>query len=59
MIDSLYFSEEHELLRDQIRRFVAEEVLPFGDKWETGGMVSRETLRKMGALGFFGIRYPE
>jgi acyl-CoA dehydrogenase len=59
MTDSLYFSEEHELLRDQIRRFVAEEVLPCGDQWETAGMVPRETLRQMGALGFFGIRYPE
>lgn len=59
MTDSPYFSAEHELLRDQIRRFVAEEVLPHGDKWEVSGMVPRETLRKMGALGFFGIRYPE
>lgn len=59
MTDSPYFSAEHELLRDQIRRFVAEEVLPHGDRWEASGMVPRETLRKMGALGFFGIRYPE
>jgi acyl-CoA dehydrogenase len=56
---SPYFDEEHDLLREQVRRFVEEEVKPFGDEWERQGYVPRETLRKMGALGFFGIRYPE
>lgn len=58
MVDT-YFTTEHELLREQIRRFVAEEVVPHGEAWEADGMVPRETLRKMGALGLFGIRYPE
>lgn len=53
------FAPEHEMLRDQLRRFVDEEVIPHGDAWEKEGMVPRETLRKMGELGFFGIRYPE
>ncbi len=56
---SPFFTEEHELLRDQVRRFVEEEVKPFADTWETQGFVPREVLRRMGALGFFGIRYPE
>src|SRR4029078_293280 len=56
---SPFFTEEHELLRDQVRRFVEEEVTPFTDTWETQGFVPREVLRRMGALGFFGIRYPE
>ncbi len=59
MPDSGFFSSELELLRDQIRRFVAEEVLPYADAWEEAGRVPRATLRKMGELGFFGIRYPE
>ena len=46
------------MLRDQLRRFVAEEVLPNGDRWEVDGMVPRAVLRKMGQLGFLGIRYP-
>ena len=56
---SPFFTEEHEMLRDQVRRFVDEEVKPFADAWETQGFVPREVLRRMGSLGFFGIRYPE
>lgn len=53
------FDEEHEMLRAQLRRFVEEEIKPNADAWEKDGMVPRETLRRMGALGFFGIRYPK
>ncbi|MEZ2407686.1 acyl-CoA dehydrogenase family protein [Bosea sp. RCC_152_1] len=55
---SPYFTEEHEALRDQVRRFVEVEIKPHALKWEEDGFVPREVLRKMGALGFFGIRYP-
>ncbi|HVV40852.1 MAG TPA: acyl-CoA dehydrogenase family protein [Nitrobacter sp.] len=54
---SIYFGEEHELLRTQVRRFVEEEIKPHGLKWEQDGMVPRDVLRRMGELGFFGIRY--
>ena len=47
------------MLRDQVRRFVEEEIKPHGDAWEAQGFVPREVLRRMGSLGFFGIRYPE
>jgi acyl-CoA dehydrogenase len=53
------FSEEHEMLRSQVRRFVDEEIKPHADQWEKDGSVPRDVLRRMGALGFFGIRYPE
>jgi acyl-CoA dehydrogenase len=55
---SPYFREEHEMLRAQVRRFVETEVKPHGEKWEAAGFVPREVLRRMGELGFFGIRYP-
>jgi acyl-CoA dehydrogenase len=55
---SAYFSEEHEMLRAQLRRFVEEEIKPHALAWEEQGFTPRETLRKMGALGFLGIRYP-
>ncbi len=58
-MDSIYFSDEHRMLRDQLRRFVDEEVRPNGDKWEAAGEIPRQTLRRMGELGFLGIRYPE
>lgn len=59
MTDALHLEPEHEMLRDQVRRFVDEEIKPQADQWEADGMVPREVLRRMGALGFFGIRYPE
>ena len=54
-----YFNADHEMLRDSIRRFIAERVLPHADAWEEQGFVPREVLREMGSLGFFGIRYAE
>ncbi|MEQ9261331.1 MAG: acyl-CoA dehydrogenase family protein [Roseovarius sp.] len=59
MSQHLFLTEEHEMLRDQLRRFIAERVQPEADAWEEAGMVPREILREMGALGFLGIRYPE
>ena len=53
-----YFSEEHEVLRAQVRRFVNAEVKPQAQAWEDAGFVPRDVLRHMGQLGFLGIRYP-
>jgi acyl-CoA dehydrogenase len=58
-MDSIYFGEEHQMLREQIRRFVREEVQPEADQWEQEGRVPRSVLRRMGQLGLFGIAYPE
>ena len=52
-----YFLPEHEALRQTVRRFVHEQVLPHADKWEESGTVPRQTLRQMGELGLFGIRF--
>lgn len=49
---------EYESLRDQVRRFVEEEIKPCADRWEEEGFIPRPILRRMGELGFFGIRYP-
>ncbi|MEE8545729.1 MAG: acyl-CoA dehydrogenase family protein [Alphaproteobacteria bacterium] len=58
-MQTIYFSEEHDMLREQLRRFVEAEIKPHGEAWEAAGMVPREVLRRMGELGFLGIRYPE
>lgn len=54
---SPFFTDEHEMLRATIRRFVAERVLPAAERWEDDGFVPRAVLRDMGALGLLGIRY--
>lgn len=56
---SPFFAPEHEMLRDQVRRFVEEEIKPNAEAWEEAGETPRALLRRMGELGFFGIRYPE
>ncbi len=57
-LPSPYFREEHEALRAQVRRFVESEIKPHALAWEEQGFVPREVLRRMGELGFLGIRYP-
>ena len=59
MHDPIYLTDEHRMLRNQLRRFIEAEVTPNGDEWEAAGMVPRESLKRMGELGFFGICYPE
>ncbi len=54
-----WFREEHVLFRDQIRRFVDDEIKPHAAAWEESGAVPRAVLRQMGDLGFLGVRYPE
>ena len=57
-MNSIYFNEEHRMLRDQIRRFVEQRVMPLAEQWEETGKVPRDILQEMGELGFLGIRYP-
>ena len=54
---SIYDNPDHELLRDQVAKFIAREVEPHADKWEEQGFVPREVLRRMGQAGLFGLMY--
>jgi acyl-CoA dehydrogenase len=56
-MDSIYLTPEHELLRDQVARFLAKEVEPHGERWEEQGCVPREVLRRMGAAGLLGLAF--
>ncbi len=56
---SRYFTEEHEIFREQVRNFVNKEVLPHIDRWEEEELFPKSLYRRMGELGFLGIRYPE
>lgn len=53
-----FTTDEHEIFRDQVRRFVDEEVKPVASAWERAGETPRAVLRRMGDLGMLGIRYP-
>jgi len=56
-MNSIYETPEHELLREQVARFVAREVEPHGAAWEEAGMVPREVLRRMGQAGLLGLMF--
>ena len=56
-MDSAYLTPEHELLQEQVARFIAREVEPHALAWETQGFTPREVLRKMGDAGLLGLMY--
>ncbi|MBT3788670.1 MAG: acyl-CoA dehydrogenase [Alphaproteobacteria bacterium] len=59
MQNSIYNTEELVLFRDQLGKFIETEIVPQGDAWEQTGKVPREVFKKMGDLGFLGLRYAE
>jgi acyl-CoA dehydrogenase len=56
-MDSIYTTPDHELLREQVARFLAREVEPHAAQWERDGKVPREVLRKLGAAGMLGLMF--
>lgn len=53
------FSDEHDLFRDQFRRFAEKEIAPRIAAWNEAGQPDRETWRKLGEAGFLGADMPE
>jgi glutaryl-CoA dehydrogenase len=47
--------DDERLLRDTVRRFVADKVLPYVAGWFEEGTFPRELAKEMGALGLFGM----
>ncbi|NNF76116.1 MAG: acyl-CoA dehydrogenase [Flavobacteriaceae bacterium] len=56
---SMYFTEEHQLFRKSLQKFLAKEVLPHVDKWEKEGVIDRFIWDRFGEMGYFGLPYPE
>jgi acyl-CoA dehydrogenase len=52
------FAEEHEELRAEIRRFVAEELRPHAAEWEAAEWFPNEVFHRMAELGLLGLKYP-
>jgi citronellyl-CoA dehydrogenase len=53
-------TQEHQLFRESLRRFVECEINPHVDAWETAECFpAHDVLRAMGELGFLGVNYPE
>ena len=52
-------TEEHEALRDTMRRFVQREIAPHAAAWDEAEEFPRELYRKAAAAGLLGIGFPE
>jgi acyl-CoA dehydrogenase len=53
------FTDEHETLRDSIRRFVANELRPHAAEWEEARWFPDEVFGRLARVGFLGLKYPE
>ena len=57
-VNDLYFNKDHNMVRQAVRDFVNKEINPHIDEWEEQRIVPLKKLfKKMGKLGFLGIRY--
>jgi len=59
VIERSIFSEEHEMWRQSVRKFVEKEIVPYHEQWEKDGIVPRELWLKAGAAGLLGCTVPE
>ena len=53
------YGEDHDLYREQFRRFAEKEIAPKIAAWNEAGMPDRETWRRLGEEGFLGASMPE
>ena len=58
-MNSMYFTEEHEIFRASFKEFLQKEVVPYIDKWEKTGTIERFIWKKFGEMGYFGLSTPE
>ena len=49
---ALTFTAEHEIFREQVRRFFETECVPHQDKWAEAGIAPRSIWKRAGELGF-------
>jgi alkylation response protein AidB-like acyl-CoA dehydrogenase len=59
IMDSMYFTEEHQLFRASLKDFLKKEVVPHIEKWEKSGTIERFIWKKFGEMGYFGLATPE
>ena len=58
MARECFFTDEHNMFRESVRRFVQKEIAPHVDQWEARGCYDKSIFKRMGDLGFLGLSYP-
>jgi acyl-CoA dehydrogenase len=56
---SPFYTRDHEVFRDLMRRFVAKEIAPYAHAWDEDGEFPRELYGKAAGLGLLGLGFPE
>lgn len=59
MDDSLYFTEQHEAVREMVRAFARDEVAPVAARHDDASTFPWENVKRMGELGLLGVPWPE
>jgi citronellyl-CoA dehydrogenase len=57
MSEELYSTPEHQLFRETVRKFVAEELAPRAREFDERGRIDKALFKRMGDLGMLGLRY--
>ncbi|MHB8709919.1 MAG: acyl-CoA dehydrogenase family protein, partial [Desulfuromonadales bacterium] len=55
----MHLSEEHVILRDTVRRFTDEQIVPHADRMDREGVLPEGLFRQLGELGVLGVTIPE
>lgn len=55
--EDVYGTSEHNAFRETVRKFVQTELVPRAREFDDMGRIDKSLYRKMGELGFLGIRY--
>ena len=58
-MDSLFFKEEHVMIRDMVRNFADNQVMPIARSLDEEEQFPSELVQKMGELGLMGMMVPE
>lgn len=54
-----HMNEEHLAWREQLRRFIDSEIMPFAEEWDEAGHIPIELWPKAANVGLLGLGYPE
>ena len=58
-LQSPFYDESHEALRDTVRRFAEREIAPHIDEWDDAGEFPRDLYKKAADVGILGLGFPE
>ncbi|HYW02863.1 MAG TPA: acyl-CoA dehydrogenase family protein [Gammaproteobacteria bacterium] len=56
---SPFYTQDHAIFRESVRRFVEKEIRPHVDEWDEAGEFPRELYRRAAEAGILGLGFPE